>query len=290
MQGVTALGAYYRDDLALTSGATQVAEWSDSAGAVAYKGNAVAITGYFGDGDNGVSGQRSGDFAKVMVNAGKWLGPQTLAVARAGTGVGTVTTDTGGISCGATCSARYTRGSHVTLAATPAAGSSFSGWSGDCSGSASTCVVNLDTARNVTASFSQVPQPQPQPTSGAAIFSLVGHSVTINLKTGTGKVKLRCANVSGDQCAVNLAVQAFLGTHASKKRLTKVGTVKGTVPGGKSGTLTLRLSRRGRSLLAASRHHRLKVTLTGVSKNRQGDTSKVKRTLTLKGKRVHRRR
>jgi List-Bact-rpt repeat protein len=282
MQGVTSLGAYYRDNLALTTGATQVAEWSDGAGAVAYKGNAVAITGYFGDDDYGEPGQRSGDFARIMVNAGKWLGPQTLTVTRGGSGAGTVTSDVAGISCGATCAARYSRGSHVTLSATPAAGSTFAGWTGDCSGAAATCTVTLDAARNVSAVFAAVPPPPP--TAGAAKFRLLVHSVTINLRTGKGRLKLRCSNVSADRCVFNLAIQLSGPAHSSKRRLTKIGTAKGTVAGGHTGFVTIKLTRKGRSLLAAARHHRLKVALIGTSKNRQGSASKVKQKLTLKGK------
>ena len=53
-----------------------------------------------------------------------------LSVSKAGTGSGTVTSDPGGINCGATCAASYLADTVVTLTASPAAGSSFAGWSG----------------------------------------------------------------------------------------------------------------------------------------------------------------
>ncbi len=59
---------------------------------------------------------------------------RTLAVSMAGTGVGTVTSSPGGINCGIVCSALFNLDSNVTLAATPAASSSFTGWSGACAG------------------------------------------------------------------------------------------------------------------------------------------------------------
>ncbi|MCB9126044.1 MAG: DUF11 domain-containing protein [Caldilineaceae bacterium] len=77
----------------------------------------------------------------------------TLAVTRAGTGSGTVTSAPAGIACGATCAADFDHGTSVTLSATPAAGSSFTGWSGACSGSV--CTVSMTAARNVTATFTR---------------------------------------------------------------------------------------------------------------------------------------
>src|SRR2546428_97530 len=54
----------------------------------------------------------------------------TLTVNKAGIGNGTVTSSPAGIDCGATCSAAYDSGTVVTLTATPASGSTFTGWSG----------------------------------------------------------------------------------------------------------------------------------------------------------------
>jgi endo-1,4-beta-xylanase len=76
----------------------------------------------------------------------------SLSVTKAGTGGGTVTSSTGGINCGSTCSAIYASGATVTLTATAASGSSFAGWSGACSGTG-TCVVTMSTSRVATATF-----------------------------------------------------------------------------------------------------------------------------------------
>src|SRR5207249_10279123 len=54
----------------------------------------------------------------------------TLTVSKAGTGSGTVTSAPAGITCGATCVASFTSGTAVPLTATPAAGSTLTGWSG----------------------------------------------------------------------------------------------------------------------------------------------------------------
>src|SRR3989441_1057519 len=77
----------------------------------------------------------------------------TLTVNRAGTGSGTATSSPPGINCGATCSAAYDSGTVVTLAATPAAGSTFSSWSGCNTVSGTICTVTMTAARSVTATF-----------------------------------------------------------------------------------------------------------------------------------------
>ena len=77
---------------------------------------------------------------------------QPLTVAKAGTGTGTVASSPSGINCGATCSASFTSGTSVGLSATAATGSTFTGWSGACTGTGG-CAVVLDAAKSVTATF-----------------------------------------------------------------------------------------------------------------------------------------
>ncbi|MDA0178915.1 hypothetical protein OJ997_01310 [Solirubrobacter phytolaccae] len=88
----------------------------------------------------------------------------TLTVAKAGTGVGTVVSAAPGITCGTTCSAVYDEGTSVTLTATPAAGSTFAGWSGGgCSGTRP-CTTRVDDSDTVTATFTVDPVPTATPT------------------------------------------------------------------------------------------------------------------------------
>jgi hypothetical protein len=75
----------------------------------------------------------------------------TLTVTKDGTGTGTVTTDVGNIDCGTTCSDTYDYGTVVTLTATPAADSTFTGWSGDADCSDGQVTMNTDV--NCTATF-----------------------------------------------------------------------------------------------------------------------------------------
>jgi alpha-tubulin suppressor-like RCC1 family protein len=77
---------------------------------------------------------------------------RTLSVAKAGGGAGTVTSSPSGINCGATCSGTFIDGTSVTLTAAASAGSSFAGWSGDCTGTGG-CTLSMTAARSVTATF-----------------------------------------------------------------------------------------------------------------------------------------
>ena len=67
-------------------------------------------------------------------------------------GEGSVRVDPGGNTCTTDCSNAFLQGTEVTLTATPAAGSSFQGWTGACSGVGS-CTVTMDQAKQVTATF-----------------------------------------------------------------------------------------------------------------------------------------
>jgi Divergent InlB B-repeat domain len=77
------------------------------------------------------------------------------------TGSGQVSSTSAGIACPGMCTGSYSSGSY-TLTATPAAGYSFSGWGGDCSGTG-TCMVSMDDTHTVSANFSAAsPQIVPQ--------------------------------------------------------------------------------------------------------------------------------
>lgn len=77
----------------------------------------------------------------------------TLTVSLSGAGAGTVSG--AGIACPGTCSNSDLDGTSVTLTATPAAGSTFAGWSGGgCSGTA-VCQVTMSSDQNVTATFNR---------------------------------------------------------------------------------------------------------------------------------------
>jgi uncharacterized repeat protein (TIGR03803 family) len=78
------------------------------------------------------------------------LGPQNFPLTVAFFGNGTVTGN--GINCSSLCGVFFAPGTMVTLTAAPAAGSSFVGWSGACSG-AGTCILTINSAQSVGATF-----------------------------------------------------------------------------------------------------------------------------------------
>jgi len=79
-----------------------------------------------------------------------------LTVKDSGSGTGTVTSAPAGISCGLACSASFATGTSVTLTANPSDGSTFTGWTGACSGTAP-CSLTLESDTAVGAILSAAP-------------------------------------------------------------------------------------------------------------------------------------
>lgn len=71
-------------------------------------------------------------------------------------GSGTVTGANGKINCGATCTTQVVAGTPVTLIANTPGSEVFSGWSGACTNADPTCSLTVNTALNVTATFTPV--------------------------------------------------------------------------------------------------------------------------------------
>ena len=171
----------------------------------------------------------------------------TLAIAKQGTGTGTVTSSGGGINCGTVCTSQpITGGDSVVLTAASGNGSTFTGWSGGgCSGTG-TCTVTMTANQTVTATFSG----SFAPVDGTGTwqgtytdsFETIPHLITMNItQTGT--------NVSGSWAALfvsnggGTASGTFTGTFTSGSVMTFVRsqtqTSLGPCPGSFSNTATV---------------------------------------------------
>jgi phospholipase C len=119
--------------------------------------------------------------------------PVQLSVQAAGTGGGTISSNPAGINCGSTCSANFNTGTQVILTETAGTNSSFSGWTGGCSGANPTCTLTLSASQQVTATFN---------TSASVLtVSLAG--------TGTGTIT---SNPSGINCGPTCSASFNAGT------------------------------------------------------------------------------
>jgi len=146
----------------------------------------------------------------------------SLAVVKAGaSGSGTVISNPPGIICGATCSASYGAGAVVSLMATPAQGSVFTGWSGGgCSGTGS-CAVTLSGSTVVTATF-------------GAQAGGTGAGVTVT-RTGSGSGTV--VSAAGINCGTTCTANVASGASVKLTALPAVGsTFTGWSGGGCSGT------------------------------------------------------
>ncbi len=137
----------------------------------------------------------------------------SLSVSKSGTGSGSVTSSPAGINCGAVCSAGFLTDAVVTLTATPAAGSTFTGWSGGCSGTG-TCTVTMTASKSITANF-KVQYTLITLKSFTAKYS--GGKVTLQWKTASefenaGFYLVRSVSANGGYERVNARIIPAKGT------------------------------------------------------------------------------
>jgi hypothetical protein len=182
----------------------------------------------------------------------------SLSLGVGGTGQGLITSSPAAISCPAACSAQYGEGETVILAASPAQGSTFTGWSGACSGTG-TCRVILAADTTVGAAFArEAPPPGPAGPAtlilGAASSAPNGRSVSLQVTVPTP------------------------GTLTTKAPYIKPSTTKVRAAG--PTTLKLALTAKGKAALRRARRHRLTVKLS-VSFTPAGSKSTLTQTKTV---------
>ena len=144
---------------------------------------------------------------------------RTLTVTKNGSGSGLVQSVPAHIFCGATCTHDYNDGTVVTLTATPAAGSAFTGWSGaGCSGTG-TCIVTMDAAKAVTATF-----------------TLQTYTLTVS-KSGNGSGSVS-SSPAGIDCGATCSASYDYGTSVTLTAAAASSSFSGWSGAGCSGTGT----------------------------------------------------
>jgi List-Bact-rpt repeat protein len=205
-------------------------------GTVSYTDNAVSLgTTYC---YRVAAADNAGTSAFSNVSCGSPSGGFTIAVADTGTGVGTVRSSPTGIDCGTTCTYTYPGGTVVTLAATPASGSTFIGWSsGGCSGT-DPCALAGNGTVTVTATF--------------AALATSTYTLTVN-KQGPGTVSSSPGGIScGSLCSASysdgtvITLTAVPGNNA---------TFTGWNGGGCSGASTCKVTLKANTSVTASFKH-----------------------------------
>ena len=155
----------------------------------------------------GWGGDCSGSGAcQVTMNADRSVGAtfaaqRNLVVTRQGGGTGLITGP--GINCGSAagqndCSETYADGASVSLTATATGGSSFAGWSGDCSG-AGTCSLTMSANRTATGNFN----PPPVPPDTSPPNTLIVKAPARRIRTRRARFTFRSTEAGTFRCKVD---------------------------------------------------------------------------------------
>lgn len=183
---------------------------------------------------------------------------RTLTLNKAGPGTGSVFATPLGPT--------YDEGTTVSIAATPASGSAFTGWSGDCTGSTSPCSIVMSEDRTVTAGFTNsetfilslpVGGPMSSIVDGGCTYAISASITTLTLRlvtatdgtiSGTGSSSTNigvsgnssscvgnsfttaaAGTLTGSGSAINASLTAFSAKYqVINETLTIVGTRSGT--------------------------------------------------------------
>ena len=217
-----------------------------------------------------------------------------ITVTKEGTGSGTVTSSPAGIDCGATCTAAFDQGLRLTLTATPASGSTFTGWTAGClpnrGASASMCrpaargfttcndaslpcTFSAYGDHTLVATFTAntPPPPPPPPPPPSNVFRVSGDGAsTANLMTVITVPGAGNASQAGSFYGAGTARSARAATACrGSKKISKAGRYR----------VSCKLTSAARS---ARRRHAIRVTLRTTFTPTGGAARTVTRTVTLK--------
>lgn len=142
-------------------------------------------------------------------------------------GGGTVTSTPNGINCPGDCDDTWPQGSVFKLVATPAAGHSFSAWSGACTGTEASCTVTLNGVTRVTANF------KPGQAAGNVLLSTAVSGSGSIVSAGGG---INCGADCSESVASGTKVDLSATPATGNRFVNWTGACAGTAP---NCTLTL---------------------------------------------------
>ncbi|HEU5318335.1 MAG TPA: choice-of-anchor Q domain-containing protein [Chloroflexota bacterium] len=149
--------------------------------------------------------------------------PLTVIKTGDGAASGTVTSDPGGISCGANCAYDFPIGQAVTLTASAGSGAVFSGWAGAGCAGTGTCSVVMSAPVSVTAAFtSTIP-------TATVLYVAGGGSDTGNCSTAGSP----CGSVTYalTQAGPGATIHVAAGIHNESVVVEKSVSIVGAGPG-----------------------------------------------------------
>jgi hypothetical protein len=172
----------------------------------------VAVGDFNADGKRDLvfAGGIGAHFATMLLNIAN-TSPFTLSVVKGGSGTGTVNINPGWINCIPACSRKFSKGSKVSLTAHPDPASSFTGWSGGCSGTG-TCNLTITSNLTVTATFDLTPEfslsasdPAPNPISpGQSSMATVNADAVGGFSSAVSLIcSVQPTPTHAPQCSVN---------------------------------------------------------------------------------------
>ena len=178
------------------------------------------------------SADELGDFVSAQMTA-VLVQADTLTITK--TGSGNVDSSDKRLSCGSKCVSPYTAGSVVTLTAKPASGSVFTGWTGACIGSNSSCNVTVNGRVEAIANFAAAPS------GGGGGGGGGGSTTSFTLSIGrsnpgtvtglpAGDKTINCGSVCSAKFSNGTAVTLTATPPAGKTFASWGGACSGTTP------------------------------------------------------------
>lgn len=167
-----------------------------------------------------------GELLSVQMTAANVI-PDAVLVTK--TGNGSVDSTDKLISCGSKCAQSFNAGAVVTLNVKAGSGSVFTGWTGACAGTQSSCTVTANGQVNVGAAFAAIPGGGGGGGGGSKFTLSVGRSnAGTVIATPAGDRTLNCGSTCSAKYNANTAVTLTATAPAGKQFVNWGGACAGT--------------------------------------------------------------